>query len=133
MQLFGVTEPMWRLLAFLSVFAAMAALELLHPRLERPELQKALKARRWFTNLSILVLSSLSLRLIFPAAATGAAPGLKRGDTACCRHWAFLRSWPAQSPSSCSTSPSGWNMSPFTRSPPYGECTGFITPTRAST
>lgn len=73
MQLFGVTEPLWRLAAFLSVFAAMAMLELLHPRLERPELRKALKARRWFTNLSILVLSSLSLRLIFPAAATGAA------------------------------------------------------------
>lgn len=73
MQLFGVTEPLWRLAAFLSVFAAMAVLELWHPRLERPELQKALKARRWLTNLSILVLSSLSLRLIFPVAATGAA------------------------------------------------------------
>ncbi len=73
MQLFGLTEPQWRLAAFLSVFAAMAVLELWHPRLERPELQKALKARRWFTNLSILVLSSISLRLIFPAAATGAA------------------------------------------------------------
>lgn len=73
MQFFGVTEPLWRLAAFLSVFAALAVLELLHPRLERPELQRALKARRWFTNLSILVLSSLLLRLIFPAAATGAA------------------------------------------------------------
>ena len=43
------------------------------PRLERPELMRALKARRWFTNLSILVLSSLMLRMIFPAAATGVA------------------------------------------------------------
>lgn len=73
MQFLGLSEPLWRLLAFATAFAALALLELLHPRLERPELKKALKARRWLTNLSILLLSSLCLRIVFPAAATGAA------------------------------------------------------------
>lgn len=33
----------------------------------------ALKAKRWFTNFSLLILSSILVRLIFPAAAVGAA------------------------------------------------------------
>jgi sterol desaturase/sphingolipid hydroxylase (fatty acid hydroxylase superfamily) len=73
MLYFGLSEPVWRLAAFAAAFAALAVLELLHPRLERPELMRALKARRWITNLSILVLSSLLLRVAFPAAATGVA------------------------------------------------------------
>lgn len=73
MLYFGLAEPVWRLAAFAAAFAALAALELFHPRLERPELMRALKARRWITNLSILVLSSLLLRVAFPAAATGVA------------------------------------------------------------
>lgn len=73
MQFLGLSEPLWRLLAFGTAFITLALLELLHPRLERPELQKALKAKRWLTNLSILLLSSLCLRIVFPAAATGAA------------------------------------------------------------
>lgn len=72
-QVFDIGEPVWRLAFFAAIFLSLAALELAHPRLERPELMRALKARRWFTNLSILVLSSLMLRLIFPAAATGVA------------------------------------------------------------
>ena len=36
-------------------------------------MMRALKARRWFTNISILFLSSLLLRVVFPAAATGVA------------------------------------------------------------
>lgn len=73
MLYFGFSEPVWRLGAFAAAFAALAALELLHPRLERPELTRTLKARRWITNLSILVLSSLLLRVAFPTAATGVA------------------------------------------------------------
>ncbi|HXV30625.1 MAG TPA: sterol desaturase family protein, partial [Sinorhizobium sp.] len=70
---FGIAEPIWRLGAFATAFAALAMLELSHPRLERPELMRTLKARRWVTNLSILVVSSLLLRIAFPAAATGVA------------------------------------------------------------
>jgi sterol desaturase/sphingolipid hydroxylase (fatty acid hydroxylase superfamily) len=51
----------------------MAIFELLSPRLARPEMAGAMKARRWFTNFSILILSSILVRLIFPAAAVGAA------------------------------------------------------------
>jgi len=72
-QIFGIGEPAWRLTFFAAFFLSLAVLELAHPRLERPDLMRALKARRWFTNLSILVLSSLMLRMIFPAAATGVA------------------------------------------------------------
>ncbi len=72
-EIFGISEPVWRLMCFATIFLALALLELLHPRLERPELMRALKASRWFTNISILVLSSLMLRIVFPAAATGVA------------------------------------------------------------
>ncbi len=73
MQLWGLSEPLIRLLAFAAIFMSMAAFELLSPRLERDEMLGALKARRWFTNLSILLLSSLALRVIFPLAAVGTA------------------------------------------------------------
>ncbi|WEX77895.1 sterol desaturase family protein [Sinorhizobium numidicum] len=73
MLVLGISEPVWRLGAFVAVFAALAVFELFHPRLERPELMRALKARRWATNLSIVLLSSALLRIVFPAAATGVA------------------------------------------------------------
>jgi sterol desaturase/sphingolipid hydroxylase (fatty acid hydroxylase superfamily) len=66
---------------FLAVFGSLAVLELWSPRLERDELRGALKSRRWFTNISMVVLSSLVLRVIFPAAAVGAAL------------WAEARGW----------------------------------------
>jgi sterol desaturase/sphingolipid hydroxylase (fatty acid hydroxylase superfamily) len=66
---------------FLAVFGSLALLELWSPRLERDELRGALKSRRWFTNISMVVLSSLVLRLVFPAAAVGAAL------------WAEARGW----------------------------------------
>jgi sterol desaturase/sphingolipid hydroxylase (fatty acid hydroxylase superfamily) len=72
-EMFGIGEPVWRLAFFATIFLSLAVLEIVHPRLERPELMRALKARRWFTNLSILVFSSLMLRVAFPAAATGVA------------------------------------------------------------
>ncbi|MGB6117277.1 MAG: sterol desaturase family protein, partial [Mesorhizobium sp.] len=68
-----LSEGTVRLAIFLSVFAAMAALELLSPRLERQELAGALKTKRWLANLSLVVLSSIMLRLVFPAAAVGVA------------------------------------------------------------
>ncbi|MBO6900764.1 MAG: sterol desaturase family protein [Rhizobiaceae bacterium] len=69
----GNSEVVLRLVAFAAIFGAMAAFELWSPRLERAEMMGALKSRRWFTNLSMVILSSLLLRLIFPAAAVGTA------------------------------------------------------------
>ena len=73
MQLFGLSEPTVRLIAFAAIFVSMAAFELFSPRLERDELVGAVKAKRWFTNLSILVISSVALRVVFPLAAVGTA------------------------------------------------------------
>ncbi|MCR9137755.1 MAG: sterol desaturase family protein [Alphaproteobacteria bacterium] len=73
MQVWGLSEPLIRLLAFAAIFLSMAAFELLSPRLERDEMLGALKARRWLTNISILLLSSLALRVVFPLAAVGTA------------------------------------------------------------
>ncbi|MFN3547343.1 MAG: sterol desaturase family protein [Mesorhizobium sp.] len=68
-----MTEAAIRLTAFLSIFVAMAAFELLSPRLERDEMRGAMKTRRWFTNVMMVVLSSVVVRILFPAAAVGAA------------------------------------------------------------
>jgi sterol desaturase/sphingolipid hydroxylase (fatty acid hydroxylase superfamily) len=68
-----MSEAAIRLTAFLSIFAAMAAFELWSPRLERDEMRGALKTRRWFTNVAMVVLSSVLVRILFPAAAVGAA------------------------------------------------------------
>jgi sterol desaturase/sphingolipid hydroxylase (fatty acid hydroxylase superfamily) len=67
------SEAFVRIAAFVAIFLAMALFELWSPRLERPELSGAMKSRRWFTNLSLVVISSLLLRVVFPAAAVGAA------------------------------------------------------------
>lgn len=67
------SEAALRLVAFLSVLAALAAFELWSPRLARPELAGALKTRRWLTNLSLVVLSTVLLRLFLPGAAVGTA------------------------------------------------------------
>ncbi|MEM1377295.1 MAG: sterol desaturase family protein [Pseudomonadota bacterium] len=66
-------EPIIRMTAFIAIFTAMAAIELWSPRLERDEMRGALKSKRWFTNLSMVVLSSVCLRIVFPAAAVGTA------------------------------------------------------------
>lgn len=68
-----VSEPILRLASFVAIFAAMAAYELWSPRLERAEMAGAVKSRRWLTNLSIVLISSIVLRVVFPAAAVGAA------------------------------------------------------------
>jgi sterol desaturase/sphingolipid hydroxylase (fatty acid hydroxylase superfamily) len=79
----GATFPeAWiRAAVFLAVFGSLALLELWSPRLERNELRGALKSRRGLTNISLVVLSSLVLRIVFPAAAVGAAL------------WAEARGW----------------------------------------
>lgn len=67
------SEATIRLTAFVAIFAAMAVYELWSPRLEREEMKGAWRSRRWFTNLSMVVISSVALRIVFPAAAVGAA------------------------------------------------------------
>jgi sterol desaturase/sphingolipid hydroxylase (fatty acid hydroxylase superfamily) len=73
MTFFGFSEPVVRLVAFGLIFCTLALFELWSPRLERAELAGALKARRWVTNVAILVASSLALRVMFPLAAVGTA------------------------------------------------------------
>ena len=70
---FSESEPLLRLAAFGVIFLVMAITELLAPRLERPELAGAYKSRRWITNIAIVLISSLALRLVFPLAAVGTA------------------------------------------------------------
>ena len=62
-------EALLRLGSFAAIFVMMALSEVLAPRrpLSVPRLQ------RWTSNISLLVLNSLLLRLLFPAAAVGIA------------------------------------------------------------
>ena len=62
-------EPMIRLGAFAGVFALMAVWELLAPR-RHLEFRRGL---RWPSNLGIVVVDTLVLRLVFPTAAVGLA------------------------------------------------------------
>ena len=73
MPQFLTSEPAIRFMVFLTVFCVMAGLELVSPRLARPDMTGALKMRRWFTNLSMVVLSTVLMRIVFPAAAVGTA------------------------------------------------------------
>lgn len=69
----AIPEPVLRLGAFVLVFGSLVVLELTHPRLERDEMRGALRSRRWMTNLSMVVISSVALRFVFPLAAVGTA------------------------------------------------------------
>lgn len=62
-------EATLRLAVFLSVFAVMAGWEVLGPARRLA----ASKPRRWLTNWAIVVLDTAVVRLLFPAAAVGAA------------------------------------------------------------
>jgi len=62
-------EPAIRLVAFGGVFAAMALCEVLVPK-RRQEIRRL---RRWPSNLGIVVLNTLLIRLAFPIAAVGVA------------------------------------------------------------
>lgn len=73
MELLGLPEPVARFGAFALLFAAMAVFELVSPRLERDEMRGAWRSRRWMTNVSMVVISSVCLRVIFPLAAVGIA------------------------------------------------------------
>ncbi|MEJ2388122.1 MAG: sterol desaturase family protein [Chromatiaceae bacterium] len=77
-------EPAIRLGSFLGIFALMAVWELLAPR-------RALtvsRGLRWASNLGIVVLNTLVLRLLFPAAAAGVAA------LAAAREWGILNIYP---------------------------------------
>jgi len=63
------SEALFRLGGFASIFLVMALWEVLA---SRRELQSA-KGYRWLGNLSLIVLDTLVLRLLFPAAAVGMA------------------------------------------------------------
>jgi sterol desaturase/sphingolipid hydroxylase (fatty acid hydroxylase superfamily) len=80
------SEPLIRLGAFLGVLLAMAAWELMAPR-------RALlhfRLLRWTGNLGVVVVSTLLVRLVFPAAAVGMAA------VAQARGWGLLNQlgWP---------------------------------------
>jgi len=62
-------EPTVRLTAFAVVLAAMVIWEVLAPRRSRPLTRR----RRWPANLGIVVLNTVIVRLLFPAAAVGVA------------------------------------------------------------
>ncbi len=62
-------EAAIRLGAFIGIFALMALWELAAPR-RTPTVSKAV---RWSNNLTLVVLNTLLLRLVFPAAAVGVA------------------------------------------------------------
>ncbi len=79
-------EQAIRLSAFLGIFVVMALWEVAAPRRQRfiPRL------RRWTANLSLVVLNTLLLRLLFPAAAVGMAAFAEE------RGWGLMNylSWP---------------------------------------
>ncbi|MCB1723513.1 MAG: sterol desaturase family protein [Gammaproteobacteria bacterium] len=62
-------EPAVRLAAFLGVLAFMATWEVLAPR----RALQVSKTQRWANNIGLVVLNTLLLRLLFPAAAAGIA------------------------------------------------------------
>ncbi|UTW53999.1 sterol desaturase family protein [Kordiimonas sp. SCSIO 12610] len=62
-------ETIIRLSAFLSVLCLMAILEAVFPR----RVRNLPRGGRWFTNLGLVVLNSMALRLLVPYAATEAA------------------------------------------------------------
>lgn len=68
-QALSSSEPLIRFGAFFGVFLALALWEVLAPR--RP--QTVSRQRRWPGNLALSVINTLALRVLFPAAAVGAA------------------------------------------------------------
>lgn len=62
-------EPLVRLLAFAGTFSAMAAWELLAPRRE----QKLGRGTRWPSNIGVVVLDTVLVRLVLPTTTVGLA------------------------------------------------------------
>ncbi len=63
------SEALVRLAAFGGIFAVMAVWELAMPRRERVQP----RGRRWLTNLAMVAIDTLALRLLFPILAVGVA------------------------------------------------------------
>ena len=63
------SETTIRLAAFVGIFAIMAVLELSLPRRD----PNAAKGARWRTNLAMVVVDSVIVRIVFPMAAVGTA------------------------------------------------------------
>lgn len=63
------SEATVRLTAFIGIFTAMAVFEQFLPRRER----FPARGRRWLTNWGMLIVDSVVLRILFPAAAVGVA------------------------------------------------------------
>ncbi len=63
------SEATIRLTAFIGIFTAMAVFEQFLPRRER----FPARGRRWLTNWGMLIVDSVVLRILFPAAAVGVA------------------------------------------------------------
>ena len=76
-------EAMIRVLAFGSVFAVLAMWELAAPK----RFLRVSKPRRWFTNWMIVILDTLVVRILFPAAAVGAAWDAQRSEWGIFNHW----------------------------------------------
>lgn len=67
-------EPQIRMAAFFGIFAVMALWEIFLPRRTKSVVDgKPVKTSRWLSHGALTVLNSITLRLIFPAAAVGAA------------------------------------------------------------
>jgi len=82
-------EASIRLGFFLSIFALMASWELLAPRREL----SIAKGRRWLNNLGLVVVNTLTTRLLFPAAAVGTALWAEQNQIGLL-NWLNVSQWP---------------------------------------
>ncbi len=71
MEQLPFSEATIRLAAFLGIFVTMAGLELVQPR----RIPNRLKGARWMTNLAMVALSSVVMRVLFKFVVTFAAVG----------------------------------------------------------
>jgi hypothetical protein len=111
------TETVLRLGVFFGIFLAMALWEVGAP-MRRLAVSRL---RRWGTNWAISILDAVMVRLLFGAAATGAALDALGGG------WGVfnLLDWPGWAEFALS----GSSTSSATKSPYCGDCTGCIMPT----
>ncbi|MEZ5839096.1 MAG: sterol desaturase family protein [Hyphomicrobiales bacterium] len=68
-DVFGLSETVVRFGSFAAVFGVMAIAEAVRPRRAR----RFERGRRWTTNLGIVAIDSLFIRIAFPLVAAGAA------------------------------------------------------------
>ena len=69
MEFFGISEGTIRLSVFGSVFVTMALAETLFPR----KIRTQPRTGRWFANWGLVILDTLTLRIVFPILAVGMA------------------------------------------------------------